>query len=220
MKKIEDWEVHFWTKMDKGDGPLKCWPWLMARDKDGYGIFTYRYEGEYIQGRAHRYAYKVTYGPIPMGMLVCHRCDNSSCCNPVHLWLGTNKENIQDSLRKGRFPIGDRNGSRLHPEKLARGDDNGSRKYPEKRPRGDNNWARRYPEKVRRGDRHPLRINPELVQRGEDNGNAKITKNIVLTIRTEYKFKIVTAKMLAQKFNVSESLIMAVLKRRAWAHVQ
>lgn len=56
---------------------------------------------------AHRLAYLVTKGAIPQGMCVCHSCDNPNCINPDHLWLGTNKENHDDKVKKGRGARGE-----------------------------------------------------------------------------------------------------------------
>jgi hypothetical protein len=55
----------------------------------------------------HRVAYIVTRGEIPMGLYVCHKCDNRKCCNPAHLFLGTQLDNIRDARSKNRLTIGE-----------------------------------------------------------------------------------------------------------------
>ena len=88
----------FWEKVSKGDSG-ECWPWMACRQHTGYGWFTIR-RGK--QMRANRLAWILTNGDIPEGRKVCHRCDNPSCCNPQHLFIGTQRDNMVDMTNKGR----------------------------------------------------------------------------------------------------------------------
>ncbi len=91
----------FWSRVDRqGKG---CWLWLGHRTPRGYGTFTHRgQDGRYRPVRAHRLAWMLVNGPIPPGLLVCHRCDNPPCCRPDHLFLGTASDNVADMTSKGR----------------------------------------------------------------------------------------------------------------------
>lgn len=80
--------------------PSGCIEWQGYRNKLGYGRRRFRGEKQLV----HREVYSLIHGgrPIPSGLLVCHRCDNPSCINPAHLFLGTHKDNCQDAIKKGR----------------------------------------------------------------------------------------------------------------------
>lgn len=88
-------------------GADECWEWK-GNQRAGYGRF--KFQGK-LYG-ATRLMWRLTYGTDPTGQLVCHSCDNPSCCNPSHLFLGTDADNNQDKEQKGRgnHPKGEDNG--------------------------------------------------------------------------------------------------------------
>lgn len=101
----------FWSKVDRSCA-TGCWPWTagVRRKDEGYGAFW--------MGRkhrpAHRVAWELTFGGITdPEMVVCHRCDNPPCCNPSHLFLGTQLQNNDDKVAKRRHPVGERHHNAL-----------------------------------------------------------------------------------------------------------
>jgi hypothetical protein len=111
----------FWSRVDKEKSSVfyngeRCWEWTAWTNKGGYG----RMRIGLRKILAHRFAYQITNGEVPDGLLVCHQCDNPSCCNPSHLFLGTNQDNVDDRDRKGRMARGERNGTYTHPESRVR----------------------------------------------------------------------------------------------------
>jgi HNH endonuclease len=76
-----------------------CWVWTGSVNKDGYGQIRVNRRTE----RVHRLAWQEINGPIPPGMHVCHSCDTPACCNPAHLFIGTQSDNVSDMVAKGRF---------------------------------------------------------------------------------------------------------------------
>lgn len=85
----------FWAKVNKTDS---CWLWLGSLNSNGRGQL-------WVNGKsmvAPRLSWTMHRGPIPSGLLVCHKCDNPSCVNPDHLELGDQKKNMQDCADRGR----------------------------------------------------------------------------------------------------------------------
>jgi len=90
--------IEFGSKVDK---ETSCWIWQRGLFSNGYGQIS-------IAGKptpAHRASYIAFIGPIPEGKLVCHACDNPLCVNPDHLWIGTNRDNMEDMVKKGRSAV-------------------------------------------------------------------------------------------------------------------
>lgn len=104
----------FIDKIDTRSGD--CWEWTAGKTPRGYGMFR--------TGRNHELAHRVSYalftGAIPKDMCVCHSCDNPSCVNPGHLFLGTVKDNMRDMVAKERQARGSSNGNSKLTEKQVR----------------------------------------------------------------------------------------------------
>lgn len=90
----------FWKKVDiqRDD---ECWLWTGGKNKKGYGEFWFPLRGKHT--RAHQVSWILKYGDIQDGYCVLHSCDNPSCVNPYHLFLGTNQDNVDDKMKKGRW---------------------------------------------------------------------------------------------------------------------
>ena len=106
-------QERFWSHVLKADGDA-CWLWQASGQRYG----KIKYSGRFYS--SHRMAYHLAHGPIPDGLLVCHKCDNQKCCRPDHLFAGTNADNQQDMLAKGREnrACGINHGSKTMPHKF------------------------------------------------------------------------------------------------------
>lgn len=209
----EDRIAVFHSRVDRSGGEESCWPWKRYRDNKGYGYF---YSG-YTMVRTHRVAYELTYGPIPAGKHVLHRCDNPPCCNPAHLFLGSEMDNTHDAIGKGR------RGSRLTWEKV--------REIRRRYAGGENSYrlAEEYGvyqatiSKVVLGKAWVEKDFVPIVKgtvRGARHGMAKLTQEVADEIRRRYAAGGITQSALAKEYNSSPARICEVVNNKRWiAHV-
>ena len=127
----------FWAKVDKEKSAIfyngtRCWEWTASCSSKGYGQIGLNSK----MLRTNRVAYEITFEEIPEGLWVLHHCDNPPCCNPAHLFLGTNYDNQSDKMRKGR-------------QGAARGEANGTHKLSDAQVA---EIRRRYQRNVRGGE--------------------------------------------------------------------
>ncbi len=98
-----DYLINRTTKVSRVSGMSECWEWMKALSGPvnglRYGVF--RRHGKNIT--AHRSAYEAFVGPIPAGALICHKCNNTLCCNPEHLYAGTYQNNADDMMAHGAY---------------------------------------------------------------------------------------------------------------------
>ena len=189
----------YWSKIDRSGGPDACWPWTAGKDSWGYGVFSVQRKST----KATRWGYRTLIGPIPEGHGVLHHCDRPECMNYLKCWFtGTPADNNRDAAEKGRMAKGDRNGSRLYPERLVRGEKHHMVARPELR---------------RFGDRNPMRMYPELA-RGENNPAAKLTVADVREIRALRQQGIIL-RVIAAQFGIGIAATHSIVTRKSWAHV-
>jgi hypothetical protein len=162
-----------------------CWNWMAARTKRGYGLI--KVDGKMY--RAHRVSFRAFVGDFPSEMFICHHCDNPSCVNPEHLFVGTASDNVQDCKAKGRLnrATGTSHGSYTHPERMAR---------------GLKNWAHSHPG----------------ANGGEKNGQAKLDQSTVNSIRSDYLKNSTRGSIasLSRKYGISRAQISNIVNCRSW----
>ena len=217
----------FWATVDSSG----CWPFLGKIARNGYGKLGRQY--------AHRIAYEKANGPIPAGMVVRHKCDNRRCCNPEHLIVGTQKDNVHDAIARGRvltgarwleamrgrLPRGDQHWSRRMPWRVSRGPKHGAAIAANAR-RGDENPARKNPELLREACRRKLaRMTPEERAdcfrrdvRGEKNPRAKLTTLQVQEIRAA-RINGERICEIAKRLGLKQTHVQGIIQRKTWRSI-
>jgi len=217
--------------------------WIGRKRSDGYALF---WDGKHLVS-AHTYMLARKLGEAPAGTCGEHTCEEihskepggtptsyRDCVDPEHLKLGTDKTNVERRGSLGRSATGDRNGSRLYPERLAPlcGDQNGSRRHPERlargkehsatmlecAARGERHGSRTKPESRARGDRNGSRTKPECLLRGDVHKQAKLTSEKVVQIR-QRRTGGESLGSLSRAFGVSSRTIKRVCSGETWAHI-
>lgn len=199
-----------------------CWGWK--------GYTTRGYGRVHTNGNslaAHRVSYELFVGPIPEGLLVCHKCDNPSCTNPQHLFLGTSIDNIKDRGSKNRHA----HGSNIPWTHLTEDDVLRIRQlFAEGKSRfeiaqifnvdADNVY------RIAHGDRWkhvpgavPKGHRPEL-KRGEKNGSAKLNDASVQEIRKLWRTGNYSQEALSKMFGVGSTTISYIIHFKTWVHVR
>ncbi len=102
MRNIKPEFERFISRVIKSDG---CWEWVGSKYRGGYGHFRRKIDGKWKMYKTHRYSYEYYTKTDALNNLICHTCDNPSCVNPDHLFIGTPQDNHDDMRSKGRWKL-------------------------------------------------------------------------------------------------------------------
>jgi len=206
------------------DRPVNsCWEWQGARAGKGYGLIN---EGGANSKKiyAHRLAWEVHNSrPVPKGLHVCHHCDNPACVNPNHLFLGTNQDNVNDKVSKGRQP----RGSKSQVSKLSDDDVMEIRKLGSLG-KSHTSIAKKFNVQrsnitlILHGKRWthlpvaPVKKSPP--PRGSSHGMSKLTSDQVINIR-DASAKGESYVSIARRFQISSTNVSHIVRRKIWKHL-
>lgn len=212
-------EARYWAKVDVRDDD-ECWPWTACRNPCGYGMFR----ATDATRLAHRWAYQQFIGPLTSDQHVCHHCDNPACQNPRHWFIGTPADNCADKVAKGRQGRVSRPGESNPGAKLTLPEVQAIRAaYAE-------GWtqaalgkrfgvAPSVVGKIIRAESWvgaPAQDGSRRRARGTATANAKLTPEIVDTIRARYAAGGVTQSKLGREYGVSQAVVSAVVRGQTW----
>lgn len=208
----------FWGKVEKTE---TCWNWVGALYKNGYGQFVITGEPK---TPAHRTAWRLVNGDIPIGMFICHKCDNRKCVRPDHLFVGTRQENVADMLAKRRNTFGESCWkAKLTDQKVIEIHSRYSAGEFQSDLAKEFSVDQQTISSIATGTnwRH-LGLTPidssGRVARGERHSSSKLTREIVLEMRKMMDDGIPFTKM-AKQFRVSAVAVRLACIGKTWSHI-
>jgi len=205
-------EERFWrfvTKLSESE----CWVWSGSKNAKGYGMLPTNNEQ-----LAHRVSYRLFKGEIPAKTMVLHHCDNPTCVNPSHLYLGDNKQNMIDMISRDRAkPRGKPPTLSKEQVMLIAESTDTVKSIAEKF-----NTSISSVRLIKSGGMYnhlDLSINKSKSdikgKTGEFNVMAKLTEETVLLIRESTE----SNRLTGIRYNVSPSLISQIKNRKVWNHI-
>lgn len=207
-------------KMQYKESLTGCWDWVGGRDHDGYGTFKADNLGQMF-ARAHRWSWSFHNNEtIPKGTHICHKCDNPSCVNPEHLWIGSPLENQRDRWSKGRN--GNRSGEDSQNAKITQDQALAILADPRPHSRIAADYGISASTIADIKSRKSWRVlgDVEVVKHKRTSPRKGISDKITPEIVREIRGSEQTGKALAEKFGISPQTVCDIKKRRSWAHIE
>ena len=209
-----------YRNVDWSGGPMSCWPWQL-RTKKGYGMMNIGDEKHPVL--AHRLSYVIANGALPLelrGEPVCvlHHCDNRPCCNPAHLFIGTNQDNVDDMVAKNRQSRGEKH----HWTKLTEADVRAILASRETATILSQRYGvalnTLYNLRTRKTWRHitDVVMQPPPSYKGEAMHNAILTEADIRAIRADTR----SHRLIGLAYGVSRRHVGKIKERAAWRHVE